>query len=339
MCTVGTVVIRMLAAFVPGVMKEIMQADVPWALPPFPYVPGVDAVGVIEEIGEHVHGLSVGQLVYCDNYVTLSGQPELGAYVGLFGTMPGAGAVLEQWRHGSFAEKFALPAECITVIEPAVRAAPELLARLGYIGTSYHALRRGCFEPGQTVVVNGATGVLGVGTVWLLLALGAARVVVVGRRREVLEELSSLDPRRVAAVAWSDKTPGADAIIEAAGGTADLFIDAVGLTDTAATTTACIRALGVHGYAVLMGGVNASVPLEYATQMISLQLTIRGSEWYPRSLVKDLLHMSASGVLELSRFRVEKFPLDRAQEALDTAETSARGFAHVVIVPEVAQGE
>lgn len=334
----GAVVVRLLAAFVPGAMKKIMQADVSWALPQFPFIPGVDAVGVVDEVGDRVHGLRPGQMVYCDNYVTLAGKPEVGAYVGLFGTMPGASAVLEEWRHGSYAEKFVLPAGCLTVIDPTVGVAPELLARLGYIGTSYHAMRRGCFEPGQTVVVNGAAGVLGVGTVWLLLALGAARVVVADRRRNVLEELRKLDPKRVAVVEWTGKPGDAELVIEAAGGRAHLFIDAVGLTDTSATTTACIGALGAHGYAVLMGGVNAGVCLEYATQMIGLQLTVRGSEWYPRAAVKDLLNMAASGVLDFSCFRAANFRLEHAQDALDAAESKARGFAHVVIVPEVRQG-
>src|SRR5690606_30191199 len=85
----GAAVVRMLAAFVPGAMQEIAEGDVPWALPEFPYIPGVDAVGVVEAVGERVHGLAPGQTVYCDNWVTLDGADGTGAYVGLFGTMPG----------------------------------------------------------------------------------------------------------------------------------------------------------------------------------------------------------------------------------------------------------
>src|SRR5690606_34928305 len=118
--------------------QEIAEGDVPWALPEFPYIPGVDAVGVVEAVGERVHGLEPGQTVYCDNWVTLDGADGTGAYVGLFGTMPGSDAVLQEWRHGSFAEKFVLPAECLTVVGPETGVSPERLARLGYIGTSFH---------------------------------------------------------------------------------------------------------------------------------------------------------------------------------------------------------
>jgi threonine dehydrogenase-like Zn-dependent dehydrogenase len=67
--------------------------------------------------------------------------------------------------------------------------------------------------------------------------------------------------------------------------------------------------------------------------MIGLQLTIRGSEWFPRSAIAELLRMAASGVLDLSCFKPRAFPLEDAQAAIDTAAGSARGFEHVVITP------
>jgi alcohol dehydrogenase len=329
----GAVIVRVQAAFVPGAMIELTRGHVSWALPRLPYIPGADAVGVIEEVGPDVNGLEVGQAVYCDDYVTLAGAPTVGAYVGLLGTLPGADAVLAQWPNGCFAEKVLLPAECITPLGSAQTMSPQQLARLGYIGTSYHAIRRGNFEPGHVAIVNGATGVLGVGSTWLLLAFGASRVVAIGRRKETLERLHALDPKRVTTVEWEDHVVTADTLIEAAGGRADLFIDAVGFTQSAASTLAGIGALGRQGHATLIGGVNAAVPISYATQMIGLQLTIRGSEWFPRSAIADLLRMAASGVLDFACFKPRAFSLEDAQAAVDTAAGSARGFEHVVITP------
>src|SRR6266478_8036728 len=285
----GAVVVRVLAAFAPGVMIEVTRGRVPFVLPRLPFIPGADAVGVIEELGSDVHGLQPGQIVYCDDYVTLPGPSAVGAYVGAIGTMPGSEVVLAEWPHGCFAEKFLLPAVCVTPLGDAALLAPELLARLGYIGTSHNAIRRGNFEPGHIVVVNGATGVLGVGTVWLLLARGAARVVAIGRRKETLERLHALDPKRVTTVEWTDDSVTADVLIKAAGDRAHLFLDAVGFVKNPASTIAGIGALRPHGYAVLMGGVSADVPIAYGTQMIGLKLTIRGSEWFPRSATEELL--------------------------------------------------
>jgi len=73
-----------------------------------------------------------------------------------------------------------------------------------------------------------------------------------------------------------------------------------------------------------------AVSIGYATQMIGLQLTIRGSEWFPRAAAGNLLHMAGSGALDFSCFKPRVFPLDKAQEA---AALTARGFGHVVIAP------
>jgi threonine dehydrogenase-like Zn-dependent dehydrogenase len=66
---------------------------------------------------------------------------------------------------------------------------------------------------------------------------------------------------------------------------------------------------------------------------IGLQLTIRGSEWFPRAAAGNLLHMAGSGALDFSCFKPRVFPLDKAQEAVEAAALTARGFGHVVIAP------
>lgn len=331
------VIIRLIAAFIPGAMLELIKRgsreQIPWPLPRLPYTPGADAIGMIEKVGAAVRHLVPGQKVYCDDYVTLPGEPSVGAYVGLLGPAPGADVVLGMWPDGCLAEKFSLPADCVTPLGIAETVAPEQLARLGYIGTSYHAIQRGCFEPGQSVIVNGATGVLGVGTVRLLLDIGAARVIAVGRRGDILKGLEELDPKRVKAVQWLENRTEADTLIEAAGERSDLFVDAVGFAGNANTTTACIGALAKGGRAVLMGGINAAVPIDYPSQMIGLQLTIKGSEWFPRSAVRKLLNLAGSGALDMSCFKPGIFPLEKAQEAVEAAAYTARGFEHVVVVP------
>jgi alcohol dehydrogenase len=332
----GAVIVRVLAAFVPGAMIEFTRGRVPFALPTPPYVPGTDAIGMVEAIADDVHGLRVGEAVYCDDRVSVPGQPEVGAYVGLTGTVPGAEAVLAQWPNGAFAERFMLPADCFTPLGEAATIAPALLARLGYFGTAYHAIRRGAFAPGQVVVVNGATGILGVSAVLLLLAMGAARIVAMGRRASALERLRALDRRRVVAVRVDGDAIDAHALIDAAGERAHLFVDAIGFTRSAAATLAGIGALAHGGHAVLVGGVNVDVPIAYATQMIGLELTIRGSEWFPRAAAAELLRMVGAGVLDLSCLEVRAFPLEQAQAAVAAAADGSGGFAQVVIVPDAA---
>lgn len=328
----GCAIIRVEAAYVPSPMKEFTEGRVPFALPPLPYTPGADAIGTVERVADDVHGIAPGQRVYCDDWVTLrGGAPRIGAYVGLAAPMPGAQPVLAEWPDGCFAEKILLPAECLTALGAAERVPPEILVRLGYIGTGYGALRRGEFRAGQVVVVNGATGALGVSTAMLALAMGAARVVALGRKPAVLEKLRALDPR-VATVSTADGIDPAK-IVAAGGGPADVFIDAIGFTRDSGPTLAGIGALGLEGFAVLIGGLDAPVPVAYATQMIELKLTIRGSEWFPYAAAGELLRLIGVGVLDLGPLRAKCFPLDRVSDALDRAAEAADGFCHVAIMP------
>lgn len=73
-------------------------------------------------------------------------------------------------------------------------------ARFGYLGTAYSALRKAEFSPGQTVLIDGATGTLGLGAVILALAMGAARIFATGRNT-LLEKLQQLDPQRIVPIA------------------------------------------------------------------------------------------------------------------------------------------
>jgi NADPH:quinone reductase-like Zn-dependent oxidoreductase len=58
----------------------------------------------------------------------------------------------------------------------------EQAARFGYLGTAYAALRKANVGPGTTILVNGATRVLGLGAVLIALGRGATRVLGTARQ-------------------------------------------------------------------------------------------------------------------------------------------------------------
>ena len=129
-------------------------------------------------------GLEVGQRVFCDHFyntVHIGGRAE-SCYVGAFGKGESSQRIMARWRDGSFAEKLMLPAECFTPLAGADTIEPALLVRLGWLGTCYGAFLRSDFRPGSTVVVNAATGLVGTAGVLLALAMGAGKVVAVGRK-------------------------------------------------------------------------------------------------------------------------------------------------------------
>mgnify|MGYP003113036238 CR=1 FL=1 len=111
--------------------------------PELPFVPGTEGAGLIAEVGEGVEGLKRGVKV-------------------LFNAPTGA-----------FAEKAVVPAASVTPIPQSMPF--EAAAGLTVVyGTSYHALKqRAQLKPGQTLLVLGAAGGVGLATVELGKAMGA----------------------------------------------------------------------------------------------------------------------------------------------------------------------
>ena len=123
--------------------------------PPLPFVPGTEGAGEITELGEGAKGVAVGDRV-------------------LFNTPVGA-----------FAEEVVVPTVTVTKIPDAMSF--EAAAGLTIVyGTSYHALKqRADLQPGQTLLVLGAAGGVGLATVELGKAMGA-RVIAAASSDEKL---------------------------------------------------------------------------------------------------------------------------------------------------------
>lgn len=111
--------------------------------PPTPFVPGMEAAGIVSKLGEKVQGVEEGQRV-------------------IVATMLGA-----------FAEK--VPAHFSQVVPmPDSMSYEEGAALTTIYGTSYHALKdRAKLKEGETVLVLGAAGGVGIATVQLAKAMGA----------------------------------------------------------------------------------------------------------------------------------------------------------------------
>src|SRR6202030_4829760 len=104
-------------------------------------------------------------------------------------TTPAALALQARWRDGVFAEIAHWPAACVTPLAGLDdRPATELIG-LAKLIVPFGGLQRSGLRGGDTIVINGATGHFGSGAVMLALAMGAGRVIAVGRRQAALESL------------------------------------------------------------------------------------------------------------------------------------------------------
>ncbi len=149
----GQVLVRVKAAGVNPVDSYI-RAGTYAVKPSLPYTPGRDAAGVVEEAGGDVSGLKKGDRVYTA------------------GTVSGAYAELALCDPGSVNP---LP-ERITFEQGAAIGIP--------YGTAYRALfARGRALPGETALVHGASGGVGIASVQLARAAGLRVIGTAGSDR------------------------------------------------------------------------------------------------------------------------------------------------------------
>jgi NADPH:quinone reductase len=123
--------------------------------PPMPFSPGTDVAGVVKAVGPGVQTPRPGDRV--------------------FGLVP----------HGGYAEEVVMPAAAAMPIPDGVGFATAAALQLTY-GTAYHALvDRARIQPGETLLVLGAAGGVGLATIEVGIALGA-RVIAAASSPEKL---------------------------------------------------------------------------------------------------------------------------------------------------------
>jgi len=124
--------------------------------PPFPFSPGGEAAGVVSSVGEGVTHVKPG-----DKVMSLTG-----------------------W--GAFAEQVAVPAYNVMPMPAGMEFAQAAAFSMTY-GTSMHALKqRANLQPGETLLVLGASGGVGLAAVEIAKAMGA-KVIAAASSDEKLE--------------------------------------------------------------------------------------------------------------------------------------------------------
>jgi len=330
----GSAIVRVQAAFVPPFIGEVLNGNLQQSLPPAPFTPGFDTIGIVEEVAPDVDGLRVGDHVYCNHAYETQG--ELGAddycFIGNFALQANGMNLLKEWPNGSFAERVVLPALCLAPLRNAARFDPALLCRLGWIGTAYGALTRAGLRRGQTVVINGATGLVGTSAVMLALALGARRIVAVGRSRKVLRTLKELDSQCIATVCLKEleEKHASEAIIDATEGGSDIVVDAAN-AGTPESAMNAFTSLRRGGAMALVSDSTVTLPISYMT-VVDRGLSIVGTMWFRQSATTEFIGLVDSGVFDITRFEPTAYDLDHINEAIKAAATSERGLHHIAYV-------
>lgn len=250
---------------------------------PYPYVPGMEFAGVVEALGPGARGLAVGD------------------------------RVLSTCGTGALAERIVVPASRPSRI-PTGMAIEEAAGFPIAYGTSHLALTKTArLQPGETLLVTGAAGGVGLTAVEIGKRLGA-RVVAVARGAAKLAVAGAAG----ADVLIDSETPDLKAALKAAGGL-DVVYDAVG----GPGFDAALRATRPGGRLLAIGFASGEVPQVAANLLLVKNLTLSGF-WYGgyESFAPELV---AASMAELLRWRAEGLirphvsqilPFDRLPEGL-----------------------
>lgn len=273
-----------------------------------PRVSGGDMAGTVIALGQAVTDVQPGLRVLVDPAITLPG---------------GRTGALGENANGGLTERIAVPAANVIPLPSGVSAADAAALPIAY-GTAHRMLiTRGEVQPGETVVVLGASGGVGTACVQLAAMLGA-EVIAVASSQAKLDRLAELGAghlvlargREYGSQVWQlTGKRGADVIVDYSG------------QETWPATVRAVR----HGGRILVcgatSGYRAVTDLRYVWVRES---TIIGSDGWCRADLEALLGLVAAGRVRPVVDRV--VGLDQVRQAEEDLEARSV-FGKIVIDP------
>jgi NADPH2:quinone reductase len=269
--------------------------------PPVPFSPGSEVAGEVVAVGDEAEGVAVGDRVL--------------APVGL----------------GGYAEQVAVPAESVIRLAESMTFTRAAAMLQSYSTALFALTRRTVVAAGETILVLGAGGGVGLATVDVARAVGLHTIAA-----------ASDEAKRAAAVAaGAEHTIGYEdedlrsRARELSNDGVDIVVDPVG----GAHAEQALRALTVGGRYLVVGFASGEIPRLPANQVLLSNRTVVGVDWGAwamhnpddnRALTDDLMVGVESGQLNPPEPTV--YPLDKAAQALADLE-GRRVTGKIVLVP------
>lgn len=259
-------------------------------LPTPPFIPGKEAAGVVSAVGADVTTCAVGD------------------------------RVLALVEHGAYCERLLAPAANCFVLPDGMSLTEAAGFALTYQTAWFALVTRGGLRPGETVLVTGAAGGVGLACVSLARALGATVIAGVsspakgevaraGGAHHVIDlSQDGLRDRIRQEVRALTGGTGADVVCEVVGG--DVFDGA-------------LRAVAWSGRLVVLGFAGGRIPTISANYILLKNIAVTGlhwsdyREWHPaqmRAAQDELFRLFREGRLPIAPF--ECHPIDDVIEAL-----------------------
>ncbi|RJF91747.1 NADPH:quinone oxidoreductase family protein [Noviherbaspirillum saxi] len=259
-------------------------------LPPRPFVPGKEVAGVVAAIGNRVTSCKPGD------------------------------RVVAQVEYGAYAEQLSATGPNCFVMPETMPFTDAAAMGLVYQTAHFALVERGQFRNGETVLVNGAGGGVGLAAVQIAKALGAT--VLAGVRGETHARLARgggadhiidlgaenlrVEIRRQVHAATNGR--GADVVLDPIGG--DVF-------------DGSLRALAWRGRMVVIGFAAGRIPTIKANYLLLKNISVSGLQWsdyrerdpaWMRRVQDEIFGLYSAGKLKPTVMRA--FPMDQFAEAL-----------------------
>jgi NDMA-dependent alcohol dehydrogenase len=310
----------------------------------YPIVLGHEGAGVIEEVGEGVEGLAVGDHVviswvpqcgecfYCkkdQGYLCEAGAGAMATGGLLDGTSrfsKDGTPIMTMACTGTFSEHSVIPAIGAVKIPDDIPLEVAALIGCGVLTGAGAALNTADIKAGDTVVVLGCGGV-GLNVIQGAIIAGATRVIAVDMIENKLKMAEQFGATDLVDASQSDAVTQVMALTDNKG--ADVAFEVIGLKQTIDQTINMTRR---GGEAVLVGVPKMDVMLELPAflSVILMSKTIKGC-WYGSSNVHTevprLIGLYKEGKLKLDELISRRIELDdvndafRAMEAGEVART------------------
>ncbi|MBW2268566.1 MAG: Zn-dependent alcohol dehydrogenase [Deltaproteobacteria bacterium] len=325
----GEVVVRLAASGVCRSDLHVIEGESPVATPPM--VLGHEGAGLVEEVGEGVRGVSVGDAVVvalygpcgsCDD--CRSGDitncwSETRTH-NMYGRMADGttrlsldGAVITPMvGSGSLAELSVVRESQLVKIDRDIPLDLACLAGCGVTTGIGAALNIAQVKPGATVAVIGCGGV-GLNVVQGARIAGAARIIACDTQAVKLDLASDLGATECLHV--SQGTELAPAIRELAPGGVDYAFEVIGSTEVLAQAFEATRP---GGTTVMVGAPPPSATITIASRTLFSDrrlLGCLGGQNIPARDIPRIMRLYQQGALNLEKLVSQKLPLERVNEA------------------------
>lgn len=315
-------------------------------MPPLPAIFGLDPAGVIAKVGDQVRSIRPGERVYvnparkCGSCrMCRSGQPldcPNFTFQGYFGRSQ---EIMKAYPYGGLCQFITAPEDALVRLPDNVSF--EVAARFGYFGTAYAAMKKLGVGPGQSFLVNGISGTLGLNAAMIALAMGATKILGTGRNVALLNRVKALAPQRIEVFAVGEaKAPpagGADPLVAWAksmtdGYGVDSVLDCLPPGASAAALMRALYTLRRGGRAANVGAVMEMLPMN-AFWLMTNRITLQGSVWFTSGEGEEMAAMAAAGTLDTSALQHRVFALSQVNEALAGMDNRDGGFTNFVVDP------